>query len=180
MPILVPGKDDDAIITELKRIAPPEIEDWIEKTYKKKVAGYETYAPFATPGSITTVKPNAKVFFGYRDRLFSGTVETVGPPVKLQSIRQHMANGSTRRYIDNGDGLESIEKNKAWRASGSDTFWGTPKFFEEVPKESLFLEEQYYAVLKPFYQYVRFANEYPTADEPRKQELIKKNRCFVF
>ena len=91
-----------------------------------------------------------------------------------------MANGSTRRYIDNGKKLESIEENKAWRASGSDTFWGTPKFFKEVPKESLFLEEQYYAVLKPFYQYVRFANEYPTADEPRKQELMKKIGALFF
>ena len=179
MPILVPGKDDDAIITELKRIAPQKIKDWID-TYETKVAGYDTKAPFATPGDINTVKQNAKVFFGYRDRLFSGTVETVGPPVKLKSIRQHMANGSTRRYIDNGKGLESIEEDEAWRASGSDTFWGTPKFFLRVPKESLFLEEQYYAVLKPFYQYVRFANEYSTAKETRKPELIKKIGALFF
>ncbi len=184
MPILVPGKDDDAIIDKLKKIAPLEIENWIDKTYRKKVDGYKTKAPFATPGNINTVKRNAKVFFGYRDRLFSGTVDKVGPPVKLKkkSIRQHMANGSTRRHIDNGEGLESIEENRAWRASSSDTFWGTPKkFFEEVPKESLFLEEQYYAVLKPFYQYVRFANEYGSStDEKTKQKLIKKIGALFF
>ena len=188
MPILVPGKDDDAIIAELKKIANNDLEKWIKDVYEEKVKGYDTYAPFATPGDINTVKQNAKVFFGYGDRLFSGTVVnagttivTSGTTLKLKSIRQHMANGSTRRYIDNGKGLESIEDDIAWRASGSDTFWGTPKFFKQVPKKSLFLEEQYYAVLKPFYQYVRFANEYGSStDEKTKQELIKKIGALFF
>ena len=189
MPILVPGKDDntdDEIRDKLKAIdTGSDIEKWIETAYKAKVVGYKVKAPFAVPGNFT-LAPGIKTFFSYRDRLFSGTIESiVGNNIKMKdkSIQQHMANGTTRRVIDNGDGKGdiSIEKNNAWKAGDNKDFWGTSLFYKKVPQKHLLLEEQYYAVLKPYFQYVRLVAKYEAArNDTLKADTFNKISALFF
>lgn len=94
-------------------------------------------------------------------------------PFVMSNIQQHMANGTTRRVIDNGDGKGdiSIEKNDAWKVGDNKDFWGTTLFYKSVPKKHLLLEEQYYAVLKPYFQYVRLVAEYNKYNAPGESTL---------
>ncbi len=191
MPILVPGIDkatDDQILVKLKTIATgSDLETWIEDVYEKKVEGYSATAPFAVPENIQVIKNDSKYFFSYRDRLFSGTIKSItNNNYEFKSIQQHMANGTTRRVIDNGDGNGdiSIEKNDAWKVGDNKDFWGTPLFYTEVPQKNLLLEEQYYAVLKPYFQYVRLVAEYNKYKAPGentlKADTLKKIGALFF
>ena len=86
-------------------------------------------------------------FFGYRDRLLVA-VETVRPPINKIS-------GSTWQIVAQDDTSTMARSRIDWRNRQQAVVllhFGVPIFYGS--KESLFLEEQYYAVLKPFYQYV--------------------------
>ena len=172
MPIRIPGTDDTDILNELRAIAgevsatdtTTKLSTWIKDVYEAKVAGYDVKAPFATPGDLTP-EVDTQTFFSYRDRLFSGTIESIfGNNIKMKekSIQQHMANGTTRRVVDNGNGMgdQPITSNDAWPNADNGPFWGISLFYNEIPKEHILLEEQYYAVLKPYFQYVRLVNKF--------------------
>lgn len=111
------------------------------------------------------------------------TSAIVSDPYFLTNIQQHMANGTTRRVIDNGDGDEPIEMSKSWRASDN-KFWDddatTDPFYRRVPKKHLLLEEQYYAVLKPYFQYVRLVAKYEAADDALKPNILKQIGALFF
>ncbi len=199
--ILVPGISraiDGQILDKLKTIAgdttdattgskaPTKIKSWIDTVYVTKVKGYSAQAPFAVPGNFT-LKPGIKTFFSYRDRLFSGTIESINDNnYEFKSIQQHMANGTTRRVIDNGYDDEPIEESKSWRASDNEDFWGkTPnEFYKRVPKKNLLLEEQYYAVLKPYFQYVQLVADYNKYEGEKnntlKADTLKKIGALFF
>ena len=93
-----------------------------------------------------------------------------------------MANGTTRRVIDNGYDDEPIEISESWRASDN-KFWDdatTIPFYERVPKKNLLLEEQYYAVLKPYFQYVRLVAKYEAAGDTLKPNILKQIGALFF
>ena len=107
-------------------------------------------------------------------------------PFVMSNIQQHMANGTTRRVIDNGDGKAdiSIEKNDAWKVGDNELFWDnatTDPFYKRVPQKNLLLEEQYYAVLKPYFQYVRLVAKYKAAsDDTLKADTFNKISALFF
>lgn len=205
--------DDDTIRTTLIDIATGSyIKEWIETAYVNKVEGYSVKAPFAVPKDITKVETNSRYFFSYRDKLFSGILKTaetewkalqvakkanvsvidaqraydaaIKPNYKFTNIQQHMANGTTRRVIDNGDGNGdiSIEENDAWKVGDNKDFWGTTgsEFYKSVPQKHLLLEEQYYAVLKPYFQYVRLVAKYKAAVNTLKPNILKQIGALFF
>ena len=107
----------------------------------------------------------------------------IKPNYEFTNIQQHMANGTTRRVIDNGDGDEPIEESKSWRASDNELFWGQEgsEFYKSVPQEHLLLEEQYYAVLKPYFQYVRLVAKYERENnDTLKADTLKKIGALFF
>ena len=116
------------------------------------------------------------------------TNANVSAPYFLTNIQQHMANGTTRRVIDNGNGDEPIEESKSWRASNSwrasdNKFWDDATidpFYKRVPQKHLLLEEQYYAVLKPYFQYVRLVAKYEAADDALKPNILKQIGALFF
>ncbi len=195
--ILVPGKDDDDILDELKTIAEKNasdttLKDWIEKVYEEKVKGYLDYgkplAPFATPGNLIYDK-NTITFFTYREKLFSGTIEDDDPEAvkfKKDTIKQHMVNGTTRKFVDNGNGKKDqpITDSKSWPNADNEPFWddkGKIPFYERVPDYDLLVEEQYYPLLKPYFQYVQLANKYNLeTDLVLKGNLIKQIGALFF
>lgn len=206
--------DDNTIRQKLIDIATGSyIKEWIETAYVNKVEGYSVKAPFAVPKDITKVETNSRYFFSYRDKLFSGILKTaetewkalqvakkanvsvidaqraydaaIKPNYKFTNIQQHMANGTTRRVIDNGDGNGdiSIEKNDAWKVGDNKGFWGKTgsEFYKSVPQKHLLLEEQYYAVLKPYFQYVRLVAKYKAAsNDTLKADILKQIGALFF
>lgn len=196
--IRVPGKDDDDILTELKRIAEKNaldttLKDWIEKVYEKKVEGYlengKPLAPFATPGNII-YKNNTITFFTYRKKLFSGIIIDAGDAdavkFKKDTIKQHMVNGTTRKFVDNGNGRKDqpITDSKSWPNADNEPFWddkGKTPFYERVPDYDILVEEQYYPLLKPYFRYVQLANKYNLeSDDTIKSNLIKQIGALFF
>ena len=186
--IRVPGNDDDKILIELKAIANDKLTEWIEEVYEEKVKGYlqngKSLAPFATPGDLQ-LKDDTQTFFAYREKLFSGTIQnyTSGNneiKFKKDTIKQHMVNGTTRKFVDNGDGDQPITNNKSWPTGDNEPFWGTSPFYERVPKSNILMEEQYYPLLKPYFQYVRLANKYDLANTTRKGDLFKQISALFF
>lgn len=108
------------------------------------------------------------------------TRASVSDPYFLTNIKQHMANGTTRRVVDNGDGDQPITNNKSWPTGDNEPFWGTSPFYERVPKSNILMEEQYYPLLKPYFQYVRLANKYDLANTTRKSDLFKQISALFF
>ena len=162
--ILVPGKDDDDILTELKKIAEKTaldttLKDWIEKVYEEKVKGYlydnKPLAPFATPGNLSYEKDTI-TFFTYREKVFSGTIIDDRDPeavkFKKDTIKQHMVNGTTRKFVDNGNGKKDqpITDSKSWPNADNEPFWddkGKTPYYERVPDYDLLVEEQYLSLI---------------------------------
>ena len=198
--ILVPGKDDDNILIQLKSIAEKNasdttLKDWIEKVYEEKVKGYLQYdkplAPFAAVDDrIGMIQPNTQTFFGYRKKLFSGTIENAVNldeiKFKKDTIKQHMVNGTTRKFVDNGNGKKDqpITDSKSWPNADNEPFWddeGKTPFYERVPDYDILVEEQYYPLLKPYFRYVQLANKYNLqADSVLKGNLIKQIGALFF
>lgn len=190
--IYVPGTNDADILTKIKAIANEELKKWINKVYETKVKGYlvngASLAPFATPGDLQ-LKDDTQTFFAYRKKLFSGTIvdyTTGDNEVKFtkDTIKQHMVNGTTRKVVDNGDGDQPINDSKSWPTGDNEPFWdddGKTPFYERVPKSDILMEEQYYPLLKPYFQYVRLANKYRSErDKTRKGDLFKQIGALFF
>lgn len=150
---------------------------------KKELADAQEDLKKAAPTAVSTAEnavTTATNAVTTRQLSYDAAINT--DTYEFKSIQQHMANGTTRRYIDNGDGNGdiSIENNRAWPNGDNEDFWGTQLFYTEVPKKHLLLEEQYYAVLKPYFQYVRLVAKYEAAGDTLKPNILKQIGALFF